>query len=39
MKPLTPFVLILSTGIGLSLDQGSVQAQHAPHRGWGSVLE
>ena len=29
MKPLTPFVLILSIGIGLSLDQGSVQAQHA----------
>ncbi|MBH0176606.1 MAG: OmpA family protein [Nitrospira sp.] len=29
MKPLTPFVLILSIGISLSLDQGAAQAQHA----------
>ena len=29
MKPLTPFVLILSMGISLSLDQGAAQAQHA----------
>lgn len=29
MKPLTPFVLILSIGIGLSLDRGSAQAQQA----------
>jgi chemotaxis protein MotB len=29
MKALTPFVLILSIGIGLSLDQGSAQAQQA----------
>ena len=29
MKPLTPFVLILSMGISLSLDQRAAQAQHA----------
>lgn len=29
MKPLTPFVLILSMGISLSLDQSAAQAQHA----------
>ena len=31
MKPLTPFVLILSMGIGLSLDRGAAQAQHTDH--------
>lgn len=29
MKPLTPFVLVLSIGISLSLDQRAAQAQHA----------